>query len=122
MEYREARTDSTFAKLMKDLREHMNQEETSDLPKFEAAISREESCNLGKSFNRTKNFVPTRFVIIPYIPCAHLDSSLAFRSHPSAPDKPPFETVAGLLAAPLDKLKDLFRAFPSETEVHRACP
>jgi len=35
-----------------------------------------------------------------------------FRAHPNAPNKPPFETVAGLLAAPLDKLRDLFEKFP----------
>jgi hypothetical protein len=34
------------------------------------------------------------------------------RAHPNAPNKPPFETVAGLMAAPLDKLRDLFEKFP----------
>ncbi|KAF8900693.1 HHE domain-containing protein [Gymnopilus junonius] len=38
------------------------------------------------------------------------------RSHPSAPDKPPFETLAGLMAAPLDMLKDSFAKFPTEEE------
>lgn len=37
-------------------------------------------------------------------------------SHPSAPNKPPFETLAGLLAAPIDKLRDAFSNFPSEGE------
>jgi len=36
------------------------------------------------------------------------------RSHPSAPDKPPFETVLGLMTAPLDKLGDMLRKFPKE--------
>jgi hypothetical protein len=37
------------------------------------------------------------------------------RSHPSAPDDGgPFETVAGLMAAPLDRLGDLFRKFPKK--------
>ncbi|KAK4074669.1 hypothetical protein Purlil1_12888 [Purpureocillium lilacinum] len=30
------------------------------------------------------------------------------RSHPRAPDKPPFETVVGLMTAPLDKVRDIF--------------
>lgn len=37
------------------------------------------------------------------------------RSHPSAPDKPPFETVVGLMAAPIDHLADLLRRFPDQT-------
>ena len=39
-----------------------------------------------------------------------------FSSHPSAPNKPPFETLAGLMAAPMDKLKDIFSKFPSDQE------
>jgi hypothetical protein len=45
--------------------------------------------------NRTKKFVPTH-------------------SHPNAPDKPPFETVVGLMTAPLDKLQDVFKKFPKD--------
>lgn len=55
----------------------------------------EELVSAGKSFDRTKMLVPTH-------------------PHPGAPDKPPFENVAGLLALPLDKLRDLFRSFPED--------
>ena len=34
--------------------------------------------------------------------------------HPELPNEPPLETLAGFLAAPLDKLKDLFSKFPTE--------
>lgn len=51
---------------------------------------------MAKSFGRTKAFVPSR-------------------SHPSADEKPPFETAMGLLAAPIDHIADLFRKFPNET-------
>ncbi|KAL4813756.1 hypothetical protein BDW67DRAFT_192670 [Aspergillus spinulosporus] len=61
--------------------------------KLEDAISSEENENLSKSFGRTKLFVPSR-------------------SHSSAPDKPPFETVVGLLTAPIDHISDLFRSWP----------
>ena len=47
------------------------------------------------SFARTKHFVPTH-------------------SHPDAPNKPPYETVAGMLSTPMDKMKDMFRKFPKE--------
>jgi hypothetical protein len=52
---------------------------------------------MAESFGRTKAFVPTR-------------------SHPMAPNKPPFETVAGLMAALIDYLGDLLRKFPNETD------
>jgi hypothetical protein len=55
-----------------------------------------ESQSLAKSFGRTKAFVPSR-------------------SHPSVPNKPPFETIVGLLTAPIDHLGDIFRKFPDET-------
>jgi hypothetical protein len=33
-----------------------------------------------------------------------------------AGDKPPYETVAGLMATPIDKLGDIFRKFPKTDE------
>lgn len=87
--------EATIKTLMSDLAQHIKEEETEDLVKLEQAVPTDESRSLAASFKRTKMFVPTR-------------------SHPSAPDKPPFETVAGLLAAPLDKLGDIFRKFPKE--------
>lgn len=79
--------------LMENLSEHIKEEENDDLPKLEAALSEEDSESYAKSFGRTKMFVPSR-------------------SHPSAPDKPPYETAVGLLAAPIDHLADLFRKWP----------
>ena len=34
--------------------------------------------------------------------------------HPSAPDKPPFETIVGLMSAPIDKVMDMFAKFPTK--------
>jgi len=86
----------TLEALMKDLIEHIKEEENNDLPALESAIPAAESESLAKSFGRTKAFVPSR-------------------SHPSAPSKPPFETAVGLLTAPIDHLGDLFRKFPDKT-------
>ena len=83
----------TLEKLYKDLDKHIREEEDHDLPALEEALPSGESEKVAKSFERTKMFIPTR-------------------SHPSAPDRPPFETVAGLLATPIDKLRDIFRRFP----------
>jgi hypothetical protein len=78
---------------MNDLSQHIKEEEADDLPKLEEVLSQEDSEKYSASFGRTKMFVPTR-------------------SHPSAPDKPPYETVVGLLAAPIDHLSDIFRKWP----------
>jgi len=80
------------------LKSHMEEEEKEDLPALERAFAKlptssDMSESYAKSFRRTKHFVPTR-------------------SHPNAPDKPPFETVVGLMTAPIDKLMDLFHKFP----------
>ena len=41
---------------------------------------------------------------------------LATRGHPSIPNKPPVETLVGLLEAPIDKIKDWFASFPTAEE------
>jgi len=80
------------------LSEHIKEEEKNDLPALEEALqaSAGESERMAKSFGRTKAFVPSR-------------------SHPSAGEHPPFETVMGLLTAPIDHVADLFRKFPNKT-------
>ncbi|KAL4791269.1 hemerythrin HHE cation binding domain-containing protein [Aspergillus venezuelensis] len=89
----DSKFEPTLKSLMSELSTHIQEEESEDLPKLEDAISEAESEKLSKSFGRTKMFVPSR-------------------SHPSAPDKPPYETAVGLLAAPIDHLADLFRSWP----------
>ncbi|ODA75791.1 hypothetical protein RJ55_08679 [Drechmeria coniospora] len=88
----DARFATALEGLWGDLKKHIKEEEEEHLVALEAAIEETHSEKLAKSFERTKLFMPTR-------------------SHPNAPDKPPFETVVGLMTAPLDKLSDLFRKF-----------
>lgn len=85
----------TLESLWSELSKHISEEETDDLPALEKTLSEGDSQSMSKSFKRTKMFVPTR-------------------SHPAAPDKPPYETVAGMLATPIDKLGDMFRRFPKD--------
>ncbi|KAL7275493.1 hypothetical protein RUND412_001551 [Rhizina undulata] len=85
--------------LMAAFSEHMEAEENEELPKLEKALAGHEGVTyeLAGSFKRTKMFAPTR-------------------SHPWMPNKPPFETVVSLMAAPYDMLVDMFRKFPKEGE------
>jgi hypothetical protein len=87
---------------MDDLVQHINEEELADLPALDGALSSEDSKSLGDSFRHTKAFVPSR-------------------SHPMAPNRPPLETVASLIATPLDYIGDLFRKFPDETATPNPC-
>lgn len=81
---------------MRELVQHIKEEELDDLPKLEKALSEADSEKLGTSFERTKMFVPSR-------------------SHPATPDRPPFETAVGLMTAPIDHLADFFRKWPEKT-------
>lgn len=82
--------------LMKDLHFHIEHESQEDMPRLEKVLPKEESEKIAASFARTKNFVPTR-------------------SHPSAPTFSPLaEGLVGLLAAPIDKLRDLMNDYPDE--------
>lgn len=83
----------TIDSLWESLSQHIIEEERDDLPALEGAIDADASDSLARSFDRTKHFVPTR-------------------SHPSAPDRPPYETAVGMMATPIDKLMDMFRRFP----------
>ncbi|KAF9523615.1 HHE domain-containing protein [Crepidotus variabilis] len=80
-----------------NLKPHIEGEEKHDFPLLERVLSSAESKEAAVKFYKTKQFAPTR-------------------AHPSAPNKPPFETLAGFMAAPLDKLKDAFSKFPTEEQ------
>ncbi|GKT45321.1 putative hexaprenyl pyrophosphate synthase, mitochondrial [Colletotrichum spaethianum] len=101
LDSQDAAFEPTLESLMKDLRRHIKEEEEDDLVRLEEALGSDRSKAMASSFELTKRFTPTR-------------------SHPSAPDKPPFETVVGLMAAPLDKLRDIFAKFPTEEEKAKA--
>ena len=95
-------TDSNYVAKLKELwtplSQHIKEEEERDMPALEEALKKHEgvSESMATSFGRTKAFVPSR-------------------SHPSAGEKPPFETAMGLLTAPFDHVADLFRKFPDQT-------
>ncbi|TEB30763.1 HHE domain-containing protein [Coprinellus micaceus] len=93
--------DGLLRSVMDHLHEHNDSEETQDLPQLFQAIGADRAQAAALDFKRTKKFAPTH-------------------PHPAAPNKPPFETVAGLMAAPLDLLRDTFQKFPSHEEKEAA--
>ncbi|KAI1101556.1 hypothetical protein F4804DRAFT_354393 [Jackrogersella minutella] len=85
--------EPTFRNLFSNLQRHAKEEEEHDLPQLEAKLDDNSILKLCHSFERTKLLVPTR-------------------SHPLSPNSPPFQTVAALVSAPIDKVADIFRRFP----------
>ncbi|KAI9142058.1 HHE domain-containing protein [Paraphysoderma sedebokerense] len=84
--------DEHLQKIMNELEHHMKEEEEQDLRELRARVGEDELIRLGQKFDGTKKIVPTR-------------------PHPSAPDRPPLETLAGILTAPIDKMRDMARSF-----------
>ncbi|KAG9307458.1 hypothetical protein G9A89_017288 [Geosiphon pyriformis] len=77
---------------MEEFDKHAKEEEEEKFPQFRKAVSEEKLQELGKKWINTRPLVPTR-------------------PHPSAPDKPPAETIAGATQAPIDRLRDAPREF-----------
>ena len=102
--------------VMEHLRPHNDNEEQRDLPLLTKAIGEEASAEAAASFKRTKKFAPTRFVLSFLLELRCFSHQTCISTHPGAPDKPPFETFAGLMAAPIDKLKDVFAKFPTDEQ------
>lgn len=106
--------NNTLQRVMAHLKPHNDSEENNDLPPLEAALPEGASADAAARFKRTKKFVPTRYVGTNIL---YLSGKVLIRfgrAHPSAPNQPPLETMAGFLAAPIDKLLDAFAKFPTE--------
>ena len=90
--------DQKLDTLMDRLHHHIEHEKNEDMPRLEGLLSRDESEAIARSFERTKNIIPTR-------------------SHPSAPNTYYLENLAALMAAPIDRFQDwLSRDFPTEQD------
>ncbi|ORZ37826.1 hypothetical protein BCR44DRAFT_1388174 [Catenaria anguillulae PL171] len=79
-------------RIMQELRAHAYEEEHRDLPMLRAKLGDDKMIELGAKFAGAKNLVPTR-------------------PHPGAPIEPTATLVAGVVVAPVDKVRDLGREF-----------
>lgn len=91
----------TLDTLMDVTHHHIEHERLEDMPRLENILPREESEAIARSFQRTKNIVPTR-------------------SHPAAPTEYYAESLAALIATPIDRLQDWLKEFPTEADQRRA--
>lgn len=91
----DARFFPLVEKLEQDFKVHVKHEKEEDMPMLEERLTRKESNEMAKWWQRTKGITPTR-------------------SHPSAPNRPYAENLVGLLAMPIDKVGDWVRSFPED--------
>ncbi|WP_148575986.1 alpha/beta hydrolase fold domain-containing protein [Nocardioides caldifontis] len=80
--------EQALARLMEVVRHHVHDEEDEELPEFRAKAGAERMAELGKQFLAAKRRAPTR-------------------PHPHAPDEGLAEHIAGMLAKPLDRVRDM---------------
>jgi len=92
--------DQLLTTIMENLRTHVEFEENEELPMLTKALTLSELENLGSKYDTAKKIAPTR-------------------PHPSAPDKGMMGTVAGVLTAPFDKLRDTLKTFPTDDEIQQ---
>ena len=80
--------EQSLGRLMDVVRHHVHDEEDEELPEFRNKAGAERMAQLGKEFLAAKRQAPTR-------------------PHPHAPDEGLAERIAGMLAKPLDHVRDL---------------
>lgn len=103
--------ETTLKDFMSQPRQHIKKEEQVLLPGLVDSIPASKSESLARSINSTKIVVPTGMVesstSLLHCVCAK-GAWILYRSHPDAPDRPQFERAAGLMAAPIGHLMDVF--------------
>jgi hemerythrin superfamily protein len=81
------RFDAKVSVLMESVRHHVEEEEKEMFPRVRKALSREQLSELGDLIERARKVAPTR-------------------PHPRAPDEPPGNAMAGLVAGLIDRVRD----------------
>lgn len=84
------RFDAKVKVLTENVRHHVEEEEQELFPKVKRLLGQEVLDELGKRMEKAKKLAPTR-------------------PHPRAPDQPPGIIAAGMVAAVMDRAKDLLR-------------
>jgi len=79
-----------FQTLIKDIREHVKEEEEVRFPELRSTMTSDELAQLAQQLENHRKFAPTR-------------------PHPSAPDQPPANIMANMGAAAVDKARDMAR-------------
>ncbi|ELR20877.1 hemerythrin hhe cation binding subfamily protein [Acanthamoeba castellanii str. Neff] len=95
MEVTESKFVPAVEKMSKDLDQHIKEEESEIFPILKQKLSKEDLDKMGNLLESMKTVSPTR-------------------PHPHMPATPPYNVMAGPLAAFLDRVRDLGRSFPKK--------
>jgi hemerythrin superfamily protein len=87
LEPTDPRFDQLLGKLMREIRHHIEDEESDLFPRLRQACSETELGDLGEKIMRAKEVAPTR-------------------PHPSAPDTPPMNKILGPGVGLVDRMRD----------------
>lgn len=90
--------DTTFRRLISDIRHHVEEEESDLFPKVRDALTEQELRDLGEAMMELQSKVPTR-------------------PHPRAPQEPPANTALGPIVGALDRLRDGIRERAGKRDV-----
>jgi len=83
----DAAFDAELAVLMREIRQHVAEEENEMFPRMRGIFSHEELLEMGAKVQRVKKIAPTR-------------------PHPSAPDEPPGDKLLGPITGMFDRMRD----------------
>lgn len=86
--------DDRLDALMAEVTEHVGEEESELFPQLRGALGADRIRRLGEDLQTAKAAAPTR-------------------PHPGAPNRPPWNFLAGPMAAALDRAFDVLRKFPA---------
>jgi hypothetical protein len=101
--------------IMHQVRTHITGEELEELPLLESKLGPGASTDAAALFSRTKMFDLTRKVwTTSHFLGRSSDVASFSRSHKSAHGNLPFDTLAGFLAAPIDRLRDICASLTTE--------
>ncbi|MGW5649506.1 hemerythrin domain-containing protein [Saccharopolyspora sp. NPDC003752] len=87
MDVADAGFDDLMAQLIRDIRQHVEEEERDLFPRLEQACNADELMDLGKKIQAAKKTAPTR-------------------PHPSAPDRPPANMILDPGVGMIDRMRD----------------
>jgi hemerythrin superfamily protein len=79
--------DDQLSTLMREIREHVAEEEQQAFPQLREAFSEDELVEMGEKVEAVKKRAPTR-------------------PHPAAPDRPPYDKLVGPPTGMIDRLRD----------------
>ena len=89
----EQQMNRDFPRLIEAVQRHVREEETEVIPAMRSNLTQDQMITMGRAFRAAKSTAPTR-------------------PHPSAPNKPPMNFIAGSVTGIIDRMNDWLLGLP----------